>query len=66
MALYFRLIRADKLIGIFLLLWPALWALWMAAGGKADLAYLVIFIVGTALMRSAGCAITGICASIRA
>jgi 4-hydroxybenzoate polyprenyltransferase len=57
LALYFRLIRADKPIGILLLLWPTLWALWMATGGKPDPAYLVIFIVGTALMRSAGCAI---------
>lgn len=57
LALYFRLIRADKPIGILLLLWPTLWALWMAAGGKPDGMILVIFILGTALMRSAGCAV---------
>jgi 4-hydroxybenzoate polyprenyltransferase len=57
LALYLRLIRADKPIGILLLLWPTLWALWMASAGKPDPLYIVIFIVGTALMRSAGCAI---------
>ena len=57
LALYFRLIRADKPIGILLLLWPTLWALWMAAGGKPDGMILFIFILGTALMRSSGCAI---------
>jgi 4-hydroxybenzoate polyprenyltransferase len=57
LALYFRLIRADKPIGILLLLWPTLWAIWMAASGKPAPFILVIFIVGTALMRSAGCAI---------
>jgi len=57
LALYFRLIRADKPIGILLLLWPTLWALWMASGGVPDPAILAIFVVGTALMRSSGCAI---------
>jgi len=57
LALYFRLIRADKPIGILLLLWPTLWALWMAAGGKPDTTILCIFILGTALMRSSGCAV---------
>jgi 4-hydroxybenzoate polyprenyltransferase len=57
LALYFRLIRADKPIGILLLLWPTLWALWMASGGRPDPSILVIFVLGTALMRSAGCAI---------
>ena len=57
LALYFRLIRADKPIGILLLLWPTLWALWMASGGHPDPHILVIFVLGTALMRSAGCAI---------
>jgi 4-hydroxybenzoate polyprenyltransferase len=57
LALYFRLIRADKPIGILLLLWPTLWALWMAAGGKPDPVIVTIFVIGTALMRSAGCAI---------
>jgi 4-hydroxybenzoate polyprenyltransferase len=57
LALYLRLVRADKPIGILLLLWPTLWALWMASGGPPALLYVVIFVVGTALMRSAGCAI---------
>jgi 4-hydroxybenzoate polyprenyltransferase len=57
LALYFRLIRADKPIGILLLLWPTLWALWMASNGHPDPALVAIFVVGTALMRSAGCAI---------
>jgi 4-hydroxybenzoate polyprenyltransferase len=57
LALYFRLIRADKPIGILLLLWPTLWALWMASNGHPDPAILTIFVLGTALMRSAGCAI---------
>jgi 4-hydroxybenzoate polyprenyltransferase len=55
--LYFKLIRADKPIGILLLLWPTLIALWLASDGKPDLTLLLIFTVGTALMRSAGCAI---------
>jgi 4-hydroxybenzoate polyprenyltransferase len=57
LALYFKLIRADKPIGILLLLWPTLIALWLASDGKPDLGQLLIFTIGTALMRSAGCAI---------
>jgi 4-hydroxybenzoate polyprenyltransferase len=57
LALYFKLIRADKPIGILLLLWPTLIALWLASGGKPDLSLVLIFTVGTALMRSSGCAI---------
>ncbi|RQO32759.1 4-hydroxybenzoate octaprenyltransferase [Herminiimonas sp. KBW02] len=55
--LYFRLIRLDKPIGILLLLWPTLWALWMASNGKPDWTLVAIFTLGTVLMRSAGCAI---------
>lgn len=55
--LYFRLIRLDKPIGILLLLWPTLWALWMASNGKPDWTLVGIFTLGTILMRSAGCAI---------
>ena len=55
--LYFRLIRLDKPIGILLLLWPTLWALWLASDGKPDWTLVVIFTLGTVLMRSAGCAI---------
>jgi 4-hydroxybenzoate polyprenyltransferase len=54
---YWRLIRADRPIGIYLLLWPALWALWFAAGGIPPWWTLLVFVLGTALMRSAGCAI---------
>jgi len=55
--LYFRLVRLDKPIGILLLLWPTLNALWFASNGKPDWTLVAIFCVGTALMRSAGCAI---------
>ncbi|MDB5961906.1 MAG: 4-hydroxybenzoate octaprenyltransferase [Massilia sp.] len=57
LALYFKLIRADKPIGILLLLWPTLIALWFAADGRPDPMLVLIFTLGTALMRSAGCAI---------
>jgi 4-hydroxybenzoate polyprenyltransferase len=57
LALYFRLVRLDKPIGILLLLWPTLIALWLASNGKPDLTILAIFVIGTALMRSSGCAI---------
>jgi 4-hydroxybenzoate polyprenyltransferase len=57
LSLYFRLVRLDKPIGILLLLWPTLIALWIASGGKPNLAVLAIFTLGTVLMRSAGCAI---------
>ena len=50
-----HLIRFDKPIGTLLLLWPTLWALWIAAGGVPDCALLAIFIAGTFLTRSAGC-----------
>lgn len=52
-----RLARLDRPIGILLLLWPTLWGLWFAAGGVPPLRTLAIFVVGTVLMRSAGCAI---------
>lgn len=55
--LYLRLIRMDKPIGSLLLLWPTLNALWIASNGRPSPSLLVIFIVGTVLMRSAGCAI---------
>ncbi|MDQ9168903.1 4-hydroxybenzoate octaprenyltransferase [Oxalobacteraceae bacterium R-40] len=55
--LYIRLIRLDKPIGILLLLWPTLAALWFASDGKPDWKLILIFTVGTILMRSAGCAI---------
>ena len=57
LTLYVRLVRLDKPIGILLLLWPTLIALWIAADGPPDWNLLVIFTLGTVLMRSAGCAI---------
>lgn len=57
LALYARLIRIDKPIGILLLLWPTLAALWLASDGKPDWKLVVIFTLGTVLMRSAGCAV---------
>lgn len=54
---YLKLMRLHRPIGIFLLLWPTLWALWFAAGGVPALQVLLVFIGGTVLMRSAGCAI---------
>jgi 4-hydroxybenzoate polyprenyltransferase len=54
---YERLIRLDKPIGTLLLLWPTLWAVWLAADGKPQLEMVLVFVVGTIVMRSAGCAI---------
>jgi len=55
--LYAELIRLDKPIGVYLLLWPTLWALAIAGQGSPDLWVLLVFVVGVFLMRSAGCAI---------
>ena len=54
---YERLMRLDKPIGTLLLLWPTLSALWLAADGAPRLSTVLIFVVGTLVMRSAGCAI---------
>ena len=54
---YEKLMRLDKPIGILLLLWPALWGLWFAAPRMQRLDILLIFVLGTILMRSAGCVI---------
>ena len=56
-ALYAQLVRLDKPIGILLLLWPTLIALWIAAEGWPDPLVLFVFVSGVFLMRSAGCAI---------
>jgi len=56
-SLYIRLVRLDKPIGIVLLLWPTLIALWIASNGKPNWKLVAIFTAGTVLMRSAGCAI---------
>jgi len=55
--LYARLVRLDRPIGIFLLMWPALWALWIAGEGQPPWRIVLIFVAGVVLMRSAGCAI---------
>jgi 4-hydroxybenzoate polyprenyltransferase len=52
-----RLMRLDKPVGIWLLLWPELWALWIAGGGRPEPRILIIFLLGTVVMRSAGCVI---------
>jgi 4-hydroxybenzoate polyprenyltransferase len=54
---YERLIRLDKPIGAMLLLWPTLWAVWLASAGRVRADILIIFVIGTLLMRSAGCAL---------
>lgn len=56
-AVYVRLVRLDRPIGIFLLMWPALWALWLAGAGNPPWQVVVVFVGGVVLMRSAGCAI---------
>jgi 4-hydroxybenzoate polyprenyltransferase len=55
--LYERLMRLDKPIGILLLLWPTLWGLWLSALGRPDWIVVWVFVLGTVLMRSAGCVI---------
>lgn len=57
LSLYLDLIRFDRPIGSLLLLWPTLWALWIAGDGKPVWSIVVVFVLGTFLMRSAGCAI---------
>jgi 4-hydroxybenzoate polyprenyltransferase len=57
---YFQLMRLDKPIGIFLLLWPTLWALLIAGNGHPNLKIVGIFVMGTLLMRSAGCVMNDI------
>lgn len=52
---YGKLMRVDKPIGIWLLLWPALWSLWLAGEGHPDQGLFVIFVLGVFVMRSAGC-----------
>ena len=54
---YFRLMRLNKPIGIYLLLWPTYWALFLSAGGWPDIDLLIIFTVGVIITRSAGCVI---------
>lgn len=54
---YAQLVRLDRPIGIYLLLWPTFWALWIASEGRPSLSLVIIFVLGVVLMRSAGCAI---------
>jgi 4-hydroxybenzoate polyprenyltransferase len=54
---YEKLMRLDKPIGILLLLWPTLWAQWLASNGQPNWLILWIFVIGVVLMRSAGCVI---------
>src|ERR1700733_2727252 len=54
---YARLMRLARPIGIWLLLWPTLWALWISSRGKPNPRIFIIFVAGTVLMRSAGCAV---------
>ncbi|TBR42024.1 4-hydroxybenzoate octaprenyltransferase [Marinomonas agarivorans] len=54
---YLELARFNKPIGSFLLMWPTLWALWLAKGGIPDYHLIVIFLMGVLIMRSAGCVI---------
>tara|TARA_R110000824_G_scaffold336_4_gene1965 strand:+ start:21529 stop:22488 length:960 start_codon:yes stop_codon:yes gene_type:complete len=54
---YSRLMRLDRPIGTYLVLWPTLWCLWIAGEGSPDFGLVVIFALGTLLMRSAGCCI---------
>jgi 4-hydroxybenzoate polyprenyltransferase len=57
LSLYLKLVRFDRPIGTLLLLWPTLWGLWIASQGLPDWGILIVFVLGTLLMRSAGCAI---------
>lgn len=54
---YLALTRLNRPIGIYLVLWPALWALWLASNGLPDTWLLLVFTLGAVLMRSAGCVI---------
>jgi 4-hydroxybenzoate polyprenyltransferase len=58
--LYEKLMRLDKPIGILLLMWPTLWALWMSGYGSPNAFVVAIFVIGVVLMRSAGCVINDI------
>ena len=57
---YINIMRLDRPIGIYLLLWPTLWSLWLTAGGLPPLKLLSVFVVGVVVMRSAGCVMNDI------
>ena len=54
---FINLLRLNRPIGIFLLLWPTLWALWLSSNGMPDMRILGIFVIGVILTRSLGCAV---------
>jgi 4-hydroxybenzoate polyprenyltransferase len=56
-SLYARLMRLDRPVGTWLLLWPALWALWIAGAGRPAPRVLIVFVLGVVVMRAAGCVI---------
>ncbi|MCJ8338512.1 MAG: 4-hydroxybenzoate octaprenyltransferase [Pseudomonadales bacterium] len=58
--IYITLTRFDKPIGSYLLLWPTLWALWIASDGNPDLTLIIVFTLGVFLTRSAGCVINDV------
>lgn len=58
---YWRLMRFDRPIGIYLLMWPTLWALWIAAAGHPDWKIVVVFVVGVILTRALGCVMNDWC-----
>ena len=58
--IYIALTRFDKPIGSYLLLWPTLWALWIASDGNPDLTLIIVFTLGVFLTRSAGCVINDV------
>src|SRR5450759_2144464 len=57
LSLYLQLTRLNRPIGILLLLWPTLWGVWIAGAGHPTWHIVIVFVLGTVLMRSAGCAI---------
>ena len=57
---YEKLLRLDKPIGMLLLLWPTLWGLWLSSLGHPDWKVVLIFVIGTVLMRSAGVAVNDV------
>ena len=57
---YVQLMRLDKPIGMLLLLWPTLWALWLAGEGHPDGGLFIVFVLGVIIMRSAGCVLNDI------
>lgn len=59
-SVYLRIMRVDKPVGFLLLLWPTLWALWIASEGKVSLKLLFVFVAGVFVMRSAGCVVNDI------